>query len=115
MAVKLADTLKPMGNFNAVESTNIGININGTSKTLQAAYNDGDLGGGSNSQVSVMPEPSVALDGKVVQYIGETDANYTQGYFYICERSSAACYKYEHTYFFLCQKTSTNWFCFNGE
>lgn len=104
MAVKLADTLKPMGDFNAVESTNIGININGTSKTLQAAYNDGDLGGGSNSQVSVMPEPSVALDGKVVQYIGETDANYTQGYFYICERSSAACYKYEDAYFFYVKK-----------
>ena len=38
-------------------------------------------------QVSTMPAASSAIVGKVYQYIGETDANYTNGYFYKCNSS----------------------------
>lgn len=38
----------------------------------------------SASQIEVMPIPSESNLGKVVQYIGTTDANYTHGYFYEC-------------------------------
>lgn len=43
----------------------------------------GSNGGGSSGQTiqyDVMPTP--AISGKIIQYVGETGANYTQGYFY---------------------------------
>lgn len=39
-------------------------------------------GGSSNNEVSVMPEPSAATLSTIVQYVGDTDENYTHGYFY---------------------------------
>ena len=42
--IKLADTLAPMSNdFYAVESKNVGIDIDGTSKSIQQAYDAGDV------------------------------------------------------------------------
>lgn len=38
----------------------------------------------SNSQATVMPEASANNVNTIIQYIGETNENYTQGYFYIC-------------------------------
>lgn len=35
-------------------------------------------------QYSEVPEASEDNEGKILQYIGETDSNYTQGYFYKC-------------------------------
>ena len=35
-------------------------------------------------QFSTMPTPSIDYLGKIVQYIGTTNANYTNGYFYVC-------------------------------
>ena len=40
--------------------------------------------GGGSSGVDVMPEPGPTYEGKVLQYIGPSDGNYEQGYFYIC-------------------------------
>ena len=40
-------------------------------------------GGGSDTQVTEMPEATAATVGTILQYIGETDGNYTKGYFYI--------------------------------
>lgn len=37
-----------------------------------------------NIQVEIMPEASIAEAGNIYQYIGETDTNYTNGYFYKC-------------------------------
>ena len=84
MAVKLADTLAPMGDFPVAEAGNVSIDINGTTKDLQTAYEDGDLGaGGSSIQVDQMPLASAANLGKVLQYIGAS-GTYQQNYFYAC-------------------------------
>ena len=40
-------------------------------------------------QYGTMPAPTAAQVGKIVQYKGPTDANYTNGYFYKCEAGSA--------------------------
>lgn len=42
------------------------------------------VGNGENSQVSVLPSPSTSNLGNVYQYIGTTDANYVNGFFYKC-------------------------------
>lgn len=42
------------------------------------------LGGGDPIQVLTMPEASQANEGKIVEYIGDTTAAYTNGYFYEC-------------------------------
>ena len=83
--IKLADTLTPMSNdFYAVESENVGIDIDGTSKSIQQAYEDGDLsGGGSSIQVDTMPIASVDELGKIYEFIGST-GTYVNGYFYEC-------------------------------
>ena len=50
MAVKIADTLKAMSNtFPVAECVDIDVNINGTTKRLQKAIDDGEIGGGSDS------------------------------------------------------------------
>ena len=83
--IKLADTLAPMSNnFYVVESENVGIDIDGTSKSIQQAYEDGDLsGGGSSIQVDTMPIASVNELGKIYEFIGST-GTYVNGYFYEC-------------------------------
>lgn len=40
------------------------------------------------AKYSTMPTATINLLNKIVQYIGETDSNYTQGHFYICKESS---------------------------
>ena len=47
MAVKVADTIKAMSNtFPVAECIDIDVNINGTTKRLQKAIDDGEIGGG---------------------------------------------------------------------
>jgi len=83
--IKLADTLAPMSNdFYAVESENVGIDIDGTSKSIQQAYEDGDLSsGGSSIQVDTMPIASAENENMIVEFIGST-GTYVNGYFYEC-------------------------------
>ena len=101
MSIKLADTLKPMGDFPAAESSDIEITVaDGTKKSLQKAYIDGDLGGeGTNIQVTEMPYPNSSYYGKIYQYIGPTVLNnneveYINGFFYKCVISGGN-YKWE--------------------
>ena len=50
MAVRIADTLKTLSNtFPVAECIDIDVNINGTTKRLQKAIDDGDIGDGSDS------------------------------------------------------------------
>ena len=88
MSIKLADTLAPMSNdFPAVEGTDIDVTINGASKRLQSAIDDGDLaGGGSAIQVNLLPAPSVDELGKIYQYVGSS-GTYQNGFFYTCVAS----------------------------
>lgn len=44
-----------------------------------------DVEGGQVIQVSTMPTASATEEGKIYQFVGTTDANYTNGYFYKCE------------------------------
>ena len=37
-----------------------------------------------NSQFTVLPTPDATNVGAILQYVGPTDANYTNGYFYEC-------------------------------
>lgn len=84
MSIKLADTLAPMGNFPAVESDNVDITIEGSPKSLQQAYEDGDLGGGgSDIEVTSMPDASASYLDKVLLYVGDT-GTYEYGKFYKC-------------------------------
>lgn len=83
MSVKLADTLAPMSDFPVAEAKDVDIDINGTHKDLQTAYEDGDLGGGSDIQVTTMPLPSIDNLGQILQYVG-ANGTYTNGYFYQC-------------------------------
>ena len=43
-----------------------------------------DLDAGQVIQVDVLPTASATEEGKIYQYIGETDNTYTNGYFYKC-------------------------------
>lgn len=40
-------------------------------------------------QWPVLPEPTASLEGVIYEYVGETDANYTNGYFYKCVGGSS--------------------------
>ena len=58
--------------------------------SLQAMYNDDELGGGGSSiQVETMPTASAENVGKIVQYIGET-GSYEHGCFYECKDESGS-------------------------
>lgn len=48
MAVKLADTLAPMGDFEIAEAKDVSVMIGDTKKRLQQAIEDGDIGGAGN-------------------------------------------------------------------
>ena len=58
-------------------------NLTTTAKsTIVDAVNE--INNKADVQVTTMPTPTSALYGKVVEYVGTTDANYTKGYFYEC-------------------------------
>ena len=85
MAVLLPDSVQPMGNFPAVKSSDVEITLEGgTKKRLQAAYNDGDLGGGSDGIKAVTEFPSSPVNQEVVYKI--EDGN---------DGSSAMFYQYD--------------------
>lgn len=44
-------------------------------------------GGSADNNVGVMPEPSATSLGKIVQYVGDTNEDFTHGYFYECVAS----------------------------
>lgn len=56
-----------------------------------------DLDAGQVIQVDVLPTADATEEGKIYQYIGVTDANYTNGYFYKCvsDGQSPATYSWE--------------------
>ena len=68
MAVKIADTLKTLSNtFPVAESIDIDVNINGTTKRLQKAIDDGEIGGNDKiiKEIEELKSiQSLAYDGK---------------------------------------------------
>lgn len=54
------------------------------SVTLSGNKTSADLGLQDAIQIDTMPTASATYVGKVVQFVGATDANYTHGYFYEC-------------------------------
>lgn len=85
MAIKLADTLAPMGDFPAAESSNVEITLTGgVKKSVQKAYEDGDLGGGGGNSVQTtdVMSPSESKVGQVCLYVGETTEKYIKGHNY---------------------------------
>lgn len=85
MAVKVADTIKPMNDsFPAVEGADVEVVVGDKPKRLQKAIEDGDFaGGGGSSQKEELPPASAELLGKVYQFVGET-GTYKKGAFYEC-------------------------------
>ena len=77
MAVKLADTLAPMGDFEIAEAKDISVNIGGTKKMLQKAIEDGDIGGASDIVVKCTEDQYGALlpDQKALNIIYCTEKN----------------------------------------
>ena len=56
---------------------------------MSVIYKDGQFYGGNNSieepvKVEVMPTADISLVGEVLMYVGETDSNYTNCYWYKC-------------------------------
>ena len=82
--IRLADTLEPMGDFPAAKSSNVEITLSGgTKKSIQKAYEDGDLGGGGGDGVqAVETMPASPSDKDVVLYVGESTSNYKKGHAY---------------------------------
>ena len=75
MAVKLADTLAPMGDFPAAKSNNIEITLSGgAKKSIQEAYEDGDFGG-SAEQTYDPTSPNAQSGIAVKQAIDEAVTN----------------------------------------
>lgn len=71
MAVKLADTLAPMGDFPVAEGKDVGVQIGEKSKSLQKAIEDGDLGGGGGSSLiddEVIAEDSTWSSKKISEF-----------------------------------------------
>ena len=60
---------------------------------------EGGGGGGESVQVLIMPTAGQALEGKIVEYVGETNVTYTNGYFYKCvsDGETPATYSWEQT------------------
>lgn len=96
MAVKIADTIKPMADFPAAESIDLDITLlSGVHKSIQKAYEDGDLGGtGNDFQFTEMPVPSSEYLEKVIQFVGDT-GTYKKGKFYECSGDLLRCYTRE--------------------
>lgn len=60
-----------------------------TKKDLKDFYDGiypylGGGGGGDSIQVLTMPEASQANESKIVEFVGDTTVDYTNGYFYEC-------------------------------
>lgn len=71
--------------------TNIGdlTNLTTTATTdLVSAINEVNAKEAQTIQVDTMPIASETEEGKIYEYVGATDANYTNGYFYKCNRYS---------------------------
>jgi hypothetical protein len=82
MAIKLADTLAPMGDFPAADASDVEITLlDETKKSIQQAYEDGDLGGGGGGDgvqaVEVMPISPANKD--VVMYVGNDTEEFKKG------------------------------------
>ena len=79
------DRGKTAYNDSQTNKANIGdlTNLVTTEKSnLVGAINE--INNNSSIQVTTMPTPVVGLVGKIVEYIGTTNSNYTNGYFYKC-------------------------------
>lgn len=63
------------------------VQIHGDSKKDQSGV--ADLSVVEQCDQTTMPAPSESLSGRVVQYIGTTNQDYTHGYFYECKMSGA--------------------------
>ena len=63
-------------------------------KIITGALNDKE----DKFRVSIMPTATVDNLGKIVQYVGATDSNYTNGYFYQCVEISADVYGWNLKY-----------------
>lgn len=94
MPVRIADSMKQMNDlssFPVAYGADIWLDKNKGSGTanydsIQNMLNNDELGGGSTTQVDLLPVPSVDELGKIYQFIGST-GTYVNGYFYECVAS----------------------------
>lgn len=56
----------------------------GNDPTDIANWEEIGSGSGESIQVSVLPEASAELEGTIYEFVGSSDANYTNGFFYEC-------------------------------
>ena len=70
-------------------------NINSTGNLIITLSNGNTINCGKVlPQYDTMPSPSSDNEGKILQYIGNTTVNYTNGYFYECREVSAGVYEW---------------------
>lgn len=67
--------------------------------SILAANWSGASGGNSVPHYSIMPTPDASNLGVIAQFVGTTDATYTNGYFYKCvsDGQNPATYSWEQT------------------
>ena len=81
------ETLMPQGFLAYCKNEDKWYKMNCTDESNPTTYTWSEFGKGSEGnslQLEVMPLASETYKNKIVQYIGETDDTYTQGYFYKC-------------------------------
>ena len=81
------ETLMPQGFLAYCKNEDNWYKMNCTDESNPTTYTWSEFGKGSEGnslQLEVMPLASETYKNKIVQYIGETDDTYTQGYFYKC-------------------------------
>lgn len=88
MAIKLADTVAPMGDFPAVMADDVDFS---DGESLQYKFDNGKLGMTTRS----LPPASAAELGNVYQYMGATTSDYTRGYFYECVQDASGNYVWQ--------------------
>lgn len=77
-------------NYNNANGRNLGTSDYKWGKVFTEKLNNGsditvpNAVGSMSVQVSSMPTADSSLEGQIYQYVGTTDANYTNGYFYKC-------------------------------
>ena len=83
----LTDTMDVMDGNDGVGIASVDIDSNNhliITYDNGGTHDAGELPGAPSTQVTTLPLPSATEVGKVYQYIGASDSNYTHGFFYEC-------------------------------
>lgn len=88
--VKVSDIVGGGGGGGTSDYTQLTNKPSINSVTLSGNKTSADLGLQDVIQLSIMPSAGATYAGKIVQFVGTTDATYTHGYYYECANNGGA-------------------------